>query len=55
MGLERRAAIAEHRCPITRPARFNKLGRVTPPPIDEIVTNRATRWSCMTRLGSLTR
>ncbi len=50
MALERRAAIAEHRWPITTPARSSSWVAV-----DGIVPNRATRWSCTTRLGSLIR
>jgi hypothetical protein len=54
-GPERRATIAEHRWPITTPAPLQQLGRVTGQPVEGIVTNRATRWSCKTRLGSLIR
>ena len=55
MGLERRAAIAEHRSLITTPARSSSWVASPRQPIDGIVTNRATRWSCTTRLGSLIR
>ncbi len=55
MGLERRSVIAEHRCPITTPASSRSWVASPRQPVDGIVTIRATRWSCTTRLGSLIR
>ncbi len=55
MGLERRAAIAEHLCPITTPARPSSWVASPRQPLAGIVTNRATTFSCTTRLRSLIR
>ncbi len=53
MGLERRAAIAEDRCPITTPAHPSSWVASPRQPVDGIVTNWAPRGSSTTRVGSL--
>ncbi len=52
-GLERRAAIAEDRCPITTPAHSSSWVASRRQPVDGIATNWVPRCSSTTRIGSL--